>query len=157
MVRLVFRVRRSEQTFGKRQNWTHSPRYTDRIRDQQGTRSIQTEIYYIQINGTFKMLLFLFFLHLIKYSQRNVNMSHYHYVFFSFPLYFFWFLLYVSVRHLMVYDVYLLYELYLLSLKYLSLFHFKLNFKNKKYTNNRKNMGKFLYKLKLRKAFPTMI
>ena len=31
---------------------------------------------------SFKMLLFLFFLHLIKYSQRNVNMSHYDYIFF---------------------------------------------------------------------------
>ena len=33
---------------------------------------------------SFKMLLFLFFLDLIKYSQRNVNMSHYVYIFFSF-------------------------------------------------------------------------
>ena len=31
------------------------------------------------------MLLFLFFLHLIKYSQRNVNMFHYDYIFFLFP------------------------------------------------------------------------
>ena len=33
----------------------------------------------------FKMLLFLFLLHLIKYSQRNVNMSYYEYIFFLFP------------------------------------------------------------------------
>ena len=33
---------------------------------------------------TSKMLLF-FFLHLIKYSQRNVNISHYKYIFFLFP------------------------------------------------------------------------
>ena len=32
------------------------------------------------------MLLSLFFLHLIKYSQINANMSHYVYIFFSFPL-----------------------------------------------------------------------
>ena len=38
--------------------------------------------------ASFQMLLFLLFLHLIKYSQRNVNMSHYDY-FFSFTLYFF--------------------------------------------------------------------
>ena len=30
---------------------------------------------------TFRMLLFLFFLHLVNYSQRNVNMSHYDYIF----------------------------------------------------------------------------
>ena len=97
VVRLVFSIRRSEQTLGKRQNWIHSPHYTERIRDQQEVRSIQIEIYYILINGTVKMFLFLFFLHLIKYSQRNVNMSYYDYVFFSFPLYFFWFLLNVSL------------------------------------------------------------
>ena len=34
---------------------------------------------------SFMVLLFLFFLHLIKYSQRNVNMSHYVYIFFLFP------------------------------------------------------------------------
>ena len=33
----------------------------------------------------FKMLLFLFLLHLIKYSQRNVTMPHYDYIFFLFP------------------------------------------------------------------------
>ena len=81
-VRLVFSIRRSEQTLGKRQNWIHSPYYTEGIKDQQDIRSIQIEIYYILINGTFKMFLFLFFLHLIKYSQRNVNMSYYDYVFF---------------------------------------------------------------------------
>ena len=32
-----------------------------------------------------KMLLFLFFLHLIKYSQRNVNVSYYDFIFFLFP------------------------------------------------------------------------
>ena len=66
------------------------------------------------------MLLFLFFLHLIKYSEKDVNISHY-YIFYSFPFYFFWFLLYVSqflyVKCLMVYDVYLLSALYLFSLK----------------------------------------
>ena len=31
------------------------------------------------------MLLFLFFLHLVKYSQRYVNLSHYGYIFFIFP------------------------------------------------------------------------
>ena len=36
---------------------------------------------------SFKMLIF-FFMHLIKYSQRNVNMSYYDYIF-SFLLYFF--------------------------------------------------------------------
>ena len=45
---------------------------------------------------SFKMLLFLFFLHLIKYSQRNVNMSHYDCIFFLF-LYIYWFFLYVSL------------------------------------------------------------
>ena len=34
-----------------------------------------------------KMLLFLFYLHLVKYFQRNVNMSHYDNIFFL--LYFF--------------------------------------------------------------------
>ena len=34
---------------------------------------------------SFKMLLFLFFQHLIKYSQRNVNMSYCDYIFFLFP------------------------------------------------------------------------
>ena len=34
---------------------------------------------------SFKMLLFLFFLHLIKYSQRNINMSYHDYIFFLFP------------------------------------------------------------------------
>ena len=33
---------------------------------------------------SFKMYLILFFLHLIKYSQRNV-ISHYDYIFFLFP------------------------------------------------------------------------
>ena len=33
----------------------------------------------------FKIILFLFLLHLIKYSQRNVNMPHYDYIFFLFP------------------------------------------------------------------------
>ena len=37
---------------------------------------------------SFKMLLFLFFLYLIKYSQRKVNMSHYDDIYFSFLLYF---------------------------------------------------------------------
>ena len=34
---------------------------------------------------SFKMLLFLFFLNLIKYSQKNVNMSYYDYIFLLFP------------------------------------------------------------------------
>ena len=66
-----------------------------------------------------KMLLFLFYLHLIKYFQKNVNMSHYDNIFF--PLYFFWFLLYVSLFLCCYvfngYDVYLLCEWYLFSLK----------------------------------------
>ena len=37
---------------------------------------------------SFKMLLFLFFPHLIKYSQKNVIMSHYDCIFFSFSLIF---------------------------------------------------------------------
>lgn len=67
---------------------------------------------------SFKMSLFLFSLHLIKYSQRNVKCLTM-IIIFSFPLYFFWFLLYIYifVRCLMVYDVSLLCELYLLSLK----------------------------------------
>ena len=35
---------------------------------------------------SFKMLLFLFFLHLIKEAQRNVTMSHYDYISFFFSL-----------------------------------------------------------------------
>ena len=42
------------------------------------------------------MLLFLFFLHLVNYSQRNANMSHYDYIFF-FSLIFLLILLYVSL------------------------------------------------------------
>ena len=34
---------------------------------------------------SFKVLLCLFFLHLKKYSQRNVNMSHYDSIFLLFP------------------------------------------------------------------------
>ena len=34
---------------------------------------------------SFKMLLFLLFLYLIKYSQKNVDMSHYDYIFSLFP------------------------------------------------------------------------
>ena len=60
---------------------------------------------------SFKMLLFLFFLHLIKYSQRNVNMSHYDCIFFLF-LYiysdFSFMYLCFLIRYLMVSDVYLL-------------------------------------------------
>ena len=37
---------------------------------------------------SFRMLLFLFFLHLIKYSQKNVIVSHYDCIFFSFLLIF---------------------------------------------------------------------
>ena len=79
----------------------------------------------------FKMLLSIFFLHLIKYSQRNVNMSHYDYIFFLFPSissdFCFMYLCFFVVRYLMVYDAYLLCELYLLSLK---IFIFE-SFKNK--------------------------
>ena len=69
---------------------------------------------------SFKMLLFLFFLHLIKYSQRNVNVSYYDNIYIYFSLIFLLiFALYilVSVRCLMFYDLYLLCELYLLSVK----------------------------------------
>ena len=79
---------------------------------------------------SFKMLLFLFFLYLIKYSQRNINMSHYDYTYFSFLLYFLILLhvsLFLVVRCLMVYNVYLLCELYLLSLKIFIFFHLKVN------------------------------
>lgn len=51
---------------------------------------------------------------------RNVNMSYYDYIF-SFLLYFFWIFALCTfaslLLYLMVYDVYLLRELYLLSLK----------------------------------------
>ena len=48
------------------------------------------------------MLLFWFFLHLIEYSQRNVNISHYD--FFSFSLYFFWtFALFVYLNFCFIY------------------------------------------------------
>ena len=69
---------------------------------------------------SFKVLLCLFFLHLIKYSQRNVNMSHYDYIFFLFPdssSDFCFMYLCFFVRCLMVYDVHLFCELYLLSLQ----------------------------------------
>ena len=82
------------------------------------------------------MLLFLFFLHLIKYSQRNVNMSHYDYIFFFsfiflliFPLCIFVSLL---IRYLMVYDIYLLCELLLLSLKIFIFALKKLLYRHKK-------------------------
>ena len=70
---------------------------------------------------SFKMLLFLFFLHLIKYSQRNVNMSHYDYIFFFSLIFLLIFTLDIFasllLRCLIFYDIYFLCELYLLSLK----------------------------------------
>ena len=56
-----------------------------------------------------KMLLSLFFLHLIKYSQRNVNKSHYAYIFFFSLIFLLMFALCIFVslllRCLMLYDV----------------------------------------------------
>ena len=76
---------------------------------------------------SFKMLLFLLFLYLIKYSQRNVNMSHYNYIFFLFPYIYSDFLLYLCLllRCLMIYDVYHC-ELYLSSLE-IFIISFKIN------------------------------
>ena len=75
---------------------------------------------------SFKMLLDLFFMHLIKYFQRNVNIS---IIFFLFPYispgFCFLCFCFFVVRCLMVYDVDLLCELYPLSLQYSSLFHLK--------------------------------
>ena len=85
-----------------------------------------------------KMLLFLFFLHLIKYSQRNVSMSHYDYIFFLFP--------FISSNFCLICLCFFvfkvpnclscLFSLQIVPLnhkKYLSLFHLKyINFKNKK-------------------------
>ena len=80
------------------------------------------------------MLLFLFFLHLIKHSQRNVGMSHYDYIFFLFPYissaFCFMYLSFV-VRCLTVYGSYFLCELYLLSLKILIFVSFITNKENK--------------------------
>ena len=85
---------------------------------------------------SFKMLLFLFFLHLIKYSQRTINMSHYDYIFFLFPNIFsdfcFMYLCFFAVRCLIIYDVYLFCDFYLLSLKIFIFVSFKKNFKGEK-------------------------
>ena len=66
---------------------------------------------------SFKMLL-LFFMHLIKYPQRNVNIALTMIIyFFLFPYissdFCFIYLCFFVVRCLMVYDVYLICELYL--------------------------------------------
>ena len=78
--------------------------------------------------ASFKILLFLFFMHLIKFSQRNVNISHYDYIF-LFPYisfdFCFMYLYFIIISCLMVYDVYLLCELYLLSLKIFIFVSFK--------------------------------
>ena len=84
----------------------------------------------VTLSISFKMLLFLFFLCLIKHSQRNVNMFHYDYVL-LFSLVFlliFALCIFVSLllRCVMVYDVYLLCELYLLSLKIFIFVSFKI-------------------------------
>ena len=80
------------------------------------------------------MIISLLFLNLIKYSQRNVNMSHCDYIFFPFPYisYDFCFISFVSLllKWLVVYDVSLLCELYLLSLKILIFVSFKIKKKN---------------------------
>ena len=82
-----------------------------------------------------KMPLFLFFPHLIKYSQRTINMSHYDYIFFLFPYIFsdfcFMHLCFFAVRYLIIY-VYLFCEFYLLSLKIFIFVSFKKNFKGEK-------------------------
>ena len=73
-------------------------------------------IYYIQIiNDIIQVLLFLFFLHLIRYS----HMSHYDYIYFSIPYvssgFCFIYLCLFVVRCLMAYDISLLCELHFLS------------------------------------------
>ena len=55
--------------------WTEEPDGLQSIGSQRvdtTERITQTEIYYKLLITSFKMILFLFFLHLIKYSQRNV-------------------------------------------------------------------------------------
>ena len=94
---------------------------------------------------SFKMLLFLFFLHLIKYSQRNVNMFHYDYIFFLFPYissdFYCMCLCFFIVRYPIVYDIYLLCELYPLLSKILIFISLK---KNKKtYSNVNSNIHSF--------------
>ena len=75
------------------------------------------------------MLLFLFFLHLTKYSQRNVKLSLY---FFLLPCISSDFCLCIFVFLLLgVYDIYLC-ELYLLSLKIFIFVSFKNKFNLKK-------------------------
>ena len=85
-------------------------------------------------------MLLLFFIHLIKYPQRNVNMSHYDCIFFLFPYissgFCFMYLCFLLLGIKWFYDVYLLCELYLLSLKYSSLLHLKINLIFKKEANN---------------------
>ena len=95
---------------------------------------------------SFKMLLFLFFLHLIKYSQRNVNVSYYDNIYIYFSLIFLLiFALYilVSVRCLMFYDLYLLCELYLLSVK---IFIF-VSLKTNKQQPREKTIKMFVYQM----------
>ena len=71
--------------------------------------------------ASFKMLLFLFFLHLIKYSQRKLICLTVIIHFFLFPYissdFCFMHLCFFVVRCLMVYDVYLLCEVCLLPSK----------------------------------------
>ena len=76
---------------------------------------------------SFKMLLF-FFLHLIKDSQRNVNMSHYDYIFFPYISSDFCFMYLCSfvVRCLMVYSIFFMNCIFYHE-RYSSLFHLKLN------------------------------
>ena len=79
---------------------------------------------------SFKMLLFLFFLHLIKYSQKLVCLSMIIYFFFSLIcLLIFALCIFVSLllRCLMVYDVYLLCEFNNLSLKNIHISFIKVN------------------------------
>ena len=75
------------------------------------------------------MFVFLFFLHLIKHSQRNVDVSYGDYIFFLFPYisfdFCFMYLCFFAVRCLTVYNIYLLCQLYLLSLKKFIFFHLK--------------------------------
>ena len=82
------------------------------------------------------MFVFLFFLHLIKHSQRNVDVSYGDYIFFLFPYisfdFCFMYLCFFAVRCLIIYDVYLFCDFYLLSLKIFIFVSFKKNFKGEK-------------------------
>ena len=85
---------------------------------------------------SFQDVFILFSLHLTKYPQRNVNISHYDYIIFLFLYvssdFCFIYLCFSIVRCLMVYNVYLLCELYVLSLKIFTFVSFKKFLKSSK-------------------------